>query len=270
MDGIFNDKGMMTREKILEEGLLQLYVLGDLDVSVSDAVESVIANDDTLKQALFEMELDLEQMGLENTTSPPASVKSRLMSAISSEKRVQALSAGNSGKYRLWFKLAAAAAVILFFNSMYLIVKNGKTSQQLNEVTVQLDDLKQNQKLIENAYSDQQSLLAFLSDPNTRQYTLKGNSKMPEAKLVSYINNSAQQVMVNTTGLSKLDDEHDYQLWADVEGEMIDMGVIKLDTPLLAMNYIDHAESLNITIEPKGGSEHPTVSNLISNAYLNN
>jgi len=261
---------MMTREKILEEGLLELYVLGDLDVSVSEAVESVVANDHGLKQLLLEMEEDLERIGLENTTTPPSIVKSKLMSSITPEKAGQRLSAGKSANYQLWFKLAAAAAVILFFNSMYLIIQNGNTSEQLNEVTIQLDDLKQKQKLIENAYGSQENLLAFLSDADTKQYMLNGNSKMPEAQLVSYINDRAKKVMVNTSGLSKLDGEHDYQLWADVEGEMIDMGVIELDTPLLAMNYIDHAESLNITIEPKGGSEHPTVSNLISSAYLNN
>jgi anti-sigma-K factor RskA len=58
-------------------------------------------------------------------------------------------------------------------------------------------------------------------------------------------------------------------MWADVEGEMINMGVINNTENLLAMTYIEDAESLNITIEPAGGSDHPTVSRLISNVYLN-
>lgn len=65
-----------------------------------------------------------------------------------------------------------------------------------------------------------------------------------------------------------LNAEHDYQMWADVEGEMINMGLIDNKKDLLAMNYIENAESLNITIEPLGGSEHPDVSRSISNVYL--
>ena len=91
---------------------------------------------------------------------------------------------------------------------------------------------------------------------------------MPDAKLISYVNDIERSVLVNTSYLPELDEAHDYQMWADVEGEMINMGVIDVTTPMLAMNYIDHSESLNITIEPAGGSEHPTVSRLITNIYL--
>jgi len=45
---------------------------------------------------------------------------------------------------------------------------------------------------------------------------------------------------------------------------MIDMGVIPKNSDMVAMTYIADAESLNITIEPAGGSDHPTVSKLIS------
>ena len=49
---------------------------------------------------------------------------------------------------------------------------------------------------------------------------------------------------------------------------MISMGVLDRTKNLLTMNYIDNAESLNITIEPLGGNDHPTVSRLVSNVYL--
>ena len=91
---------------------------------------------------------------------------------------------------------------------------------------------------------------------------------MPEGKMLSYVNHTTKSVVVNTQRLPKLNNDEDYQMWADVEGEMINMGVISKSSQLLAMNYIDHAESLNITIEPSGGSEHPTVSRLVTNVYL--
>ena len=49
---------------------------------------------------------------------------------------------------------------------------------------------------------------------------------------------------------------------------MINMGILEADQEYIPVRYIDKAESLNITIEPAGGSEHPTVEQLISNIYL--
>ncbi len=92
---------------------------------------------------------------------------------------------------------------------------------------------------------------------------------LPEARVVGYVNNVKKSVVINTKDLPELDDEHDYQMWADVEGVMIKIGIIHKSSDMLAMTYIDSAESLNITIEEKGGSDHPNDSQLVSNIYLN-
>lgn len=92
---------------------------------------------------------------------------------------------------------------------------------------------------------------------------------LPEARVVGYVNNVKKSVVINTKDLPELDDEHDYQMWADVEGVMIKIGIIHKSRDMLAMTYIDNAESLNITIEEKGKSDHPNDSQLVSNIYLN-
>ena len=57
-------------------------------------------------------------------------------------------------------------------------------------------------------------------------------------------------------------------MWSDVEGEMIDMGLLDSNRNLIELKYIDAAESLNITIEPAGGNDHPTVADLVSYVTL--
>ncbi|WP_146608955.1 hypothetical protein [Gelidibacter algens] len=44
-------------------------------------------------------------------------------------------------------------------------------------------------------------------------------------------------VFINTSQLLVLNAEHDYQMWADVEGEMVNIGLIDNKKDLLAMNY---------------------------------
>ena len=92
---------------------------------------------------------------------------------------------------------------------------------------------------------------------------------MPNGKVVSYVNHNTKSVVINTERLPDLDDEHDYQMWADVEGEMINAGIFNGNSfDLQQIKYIAEAESLNITLEPEGGSEHPTVELLQANAKV--
>ena len=100
------------------------------------------------------------------------------------------------------------------------------------------------------------------------QYALKGNDKIPNGFATAYINHEEKSAIVNVQKLPDLPEDKTYQMWADVEGEMIDMGVIDSSKQTLTMNYIKDAESINITIEEKGGSDHPDVSNLIGSVSL--
>lgn len=265
---IFNAKGMMTKDKILKEQLLEQYLIGDLEPAVSDQVELALSKDPSLKAIFNDMELDFEKLGQEQALSVPMGVKEQLMNEISKSKNSEKVRPLKQQRFKTWFSLAAAASVILFLNTIYLIVQNGDIKQELAEITSETEQLKEQQRSLITSYNNQESLLAFISNPNTRQYSLEGNELMPDTKIVSYVNHDEKQVMVNTAAMQKLDQDHDYQMWADVDGEMINMGVINLKEPMLAMTYIDNAESLNITIEPKGGSDHPTVERLISNVYL--
>ena len=97
---------------------------------------------------------------------------------------------------------------------------------------------------------------------------LKGNQTLPESRAVAYINHETKSILVNSQGLPPLEEDKTYQMWADVDGVMVNMGLLPADTELIPLKYIDRAESLNITIEPAGGNDHPTVENLISNVLL--
>jgi hypothetical protein len=43
---------------------------------------------------------------------------------------------------------------------------------------------------------------------------------------------------------------------------------LQTNEELITLKYIDKAESLNITIEPAGGNDHPTVEKLIAYVTL--
>ena len=96
---------------------------------------------------------------------------------------------------------------------------------------------------------------------------VNGNKKARELKAVAYVNPVKKLSYINVRNLPNLPEDQCYQMWAEVNGEMVNLGVIKeiMDKDkLLALPYAEKAVSY-ITIEPKGGNDTPTVQNIVAN-----
>lgn len=257
---------MMDKKNILENGLLEQYLLGELNAKDCEMIEQALASDTDLKAQFDALEKDFEILGLENAITPPKSIKHQLIQDIREAK--ESNNNTNNGNLKFYIGIAASIAVLLMIGSFWMYNQLNDLKQQLEAVEIEKTELNDKLNTINKQIENENALFAILRHPDTEQYILKGNTLMPNGKVVSYVNHSNKTVLINTERLPKLDKEHDYQMWADVEGEMINMGVIAKDQNLMAMNYIEHAESLNITIEPAGGNDHPTVSQLVTNVYL--
>ena len=260
---------MMDKKTILDNGLLEQYLLGELNANECEQIEHVLASDAELKAHFDQLEQDFETLGLENAIAPPPAVKSELLDHIKSssdKSKVVELKSKTNSKWYLG--IAASIAGLLLIGSFWMYNQLNDVKQQLKTVENEKIELNSAIENLNKQIENEKALFATLVHPDTKQYILKGNTLMPDGKVVSYVNHITKSVVINAERLPELDAAHDYQMWADVEGEMINMGVIPKDANLMAMNYIDHAESLNITIEPVGGNDHPTVERLVTNVYL--
>lgn len=258
----------MDKTYILENNLLERYSIGDLDSTERDQVDKALMTYPELKEELLRIESSFEGMAFDNAIDVPAQVKSELMGAITSNSETRTISISPSKSLRPYLNIAASIAILLTVSTAYLFTQLNATKNQLKVVESENIELNNNLNSLNNFLEETNKWYALVNDPDVDKYILEGNNLMPEAKVISYVNDVDKSVVINTAYLPKLDNDHDYQMWADVEGEMINMGVITTETEMLAMTYIDDAESLNITIEPAGGNDHPTVSKLITNIYL--
>ena len=264
----------MNRQDIMDNGMLERYLLGDLNDQEVLAVERILDQDKELKAYYEEMELSFEKMAMENSIEPPSGVKSELMQAVIH----QVENGGNGSKvekadkpsrrYNTKFLVAASLAGVLLLNSVWLYNKWQGSQQNMEELQVETEALKEQLNQIEEQLASSGDLLEKLNSPEVDKHILKGNSLSPESVAIAYVNNNERSVILNCKGLKPLSGNETYQMWADVDGEMIDMGVIPKDVEMVELAYIDKAESLNITIEPEGGNDHPTVERLITNVIL--
>ncbi|WP_299335870.1 anti-sigma factor [uncultured Psychroserpens sp.] len=258
---------MMDKAYILDNGILELYVLGELSESDQQQVDTAISQYPELQSHLDAIEESFEKMAFENAIDIPVNIKSELLNTISNTT-TKTVSIAPQKSLRSYLNIAASITVLLLIGSVYMYSQLNSTKKRLEVVEQENAKLNSNIENLNNYLSETNKWYVAINDPDVQKYVLTGNAMMPEATVISYVNNIDKSVVINTKYLPKLDDDHDYQMWADVEGEMINMGVIDKSKDMLAMNYIDNAESLNITIEPAGGNDHPTVSQLITNVYL--
>ncbi|MDO1499970.1 anti-sigma factor [Winogradskyella maritima] len=260
---------MIDKKRILDEGLLEQYALGHLNDKDQAQIEFAITNDAELKNALDEIEETIELVALENTQEPPKSIKDQLLQSTSTkETKVVSIAPNPNNTYKTYLGIAVALATFLMLSNFWMYSEMQEANQNIEVVNEQNNQLIQDLKSLESQFEENNKWMAVLSDPNAETYVLKGNDTAPTAEIVSYINHDKKSVVINAKTLPELDDEHDYQMWADVDGVMIDMGIIPKGEKLIAMTYIENSESLNVTIEPAGGNDHPTVERLITNVYL--
>ncbi|MGB5666734.1 MAG: anti-sigma factor, partial [Maribacter sp.] len=100
----------------------------------------------------------------------------------------------------------------------------------------------------------------------TKRVNVRGNNNAKDLKAVAYINPVKKLSYINVRNLPNLPEDQSFQMWAEVNGKMIDLGIIDKSTgqeKLLALPYGEHAVSY-ITIEPKGGNNTPTIKNIVA------
>jgi len=259
----------MDKNSIKEDGVLEQYLLGELSDEQSNEIEIILKEDDQLRAYFNELENNFQQLAFENAIVPSKQVKKSLMDKINDETAHQKVIPLQTNKrFSFPFAVAASFAFIFLLSSAWLFNRWQDTKGSFELLQNETTDLRNRITSIEENLNETNKWYQAINTPEAIQFVLNGNEKLPNATAVTYVNHQNKTVILNTKGLPELAENEDYQMWADVDGVMIDMGVISSEKEMTAMKYIDDAHSLNITIEPAGGNDHPTVERLISNVIL--
>ncbi len=248
------------KEKIkifLDTDLLEKYLLGYTTDEESFQVERYIAMYPEVKQTYDELQSNLETFAKMHAIKTPEGLKERIIARIRGEK---------AGRKRFFqYAIAASFAALLFAAASYFFYNQNQNLQQENEiVTNQIELLKEDMKA---GLEDMRNQFIVLQNKNTKRYNVNGNKKAKELKAVAYVNPVKKLSYINVSKLPNLPEDQCFQMWAEVNGEMVNLGVIKEahgQDNLMELPYGNEAVGY-ITIEPVGGNETPTVENIVAN-----
>ena len=241
----------------LESDLLEKYLLGSTNEQENLQVERYIAMHPEVRDMYDELQENLEAFAKMHSLKTPEGLKEKILARIQSE---------NTGRKKFFrYAIAASFAISLFAGASYFFYDQNQSLQEENQmVNNQIELLKEDMK---QGLEDMRNQFIVLHNPKTKKYTVKGNKKAKELKAVAYVNPVKKLSYINVSKLPYLPENQCYQMWAEVNGKMINLGVIQEagdNEKLLPLPYSDEAVGY-ITIEPKGGNVTPTVENIVAN-----
>ena len=171
-----------------------------------------------------------------------------------------------------FYKDSFAACLALLLVSVIAIVNLSSNLNNYKEQVAQLQSSNQNFANQVN-YLDKQveignQAIGVYTNPDNKFVNLAGTPNSPDAKLIIAFNPKEQKVSLDLKSMKMpvTDAEHQYQLWALVDGVPVDLGVFDAEGNGIGfkdMKSIGKAQAFAVTLEPKGGSKNPTLDQMV-------
>ncbi len=238
--------------------LLEKYLIGRASELEIKTIEGLFKTNPEIKATYNKMQSDLELVSQANASEVSGHLLSNILYELDDKPVVSMQTNHKSERKRSWisFTIAASVAAILFAATSYKLHQQNQQLISENQVIVdEIFDLRTDISKNHLTLDQLRTQLDQLNNPETEKYVLKGNRKAKNLKTVVYINSKDKTSMLDVVSLPTLKKEQCYQIWADIQGKMVSLGILnETDRRLQNIPYTKDALGLSITIEPKGGS----------------
>ncbi|MCB0451524.1 MAG: anti-sigma factor [Aequorivita sp.] len=256
----------MTPEEIIASGNLELYVCGALSPEEVTEVEEAIAAHPEVKREIELIEESL--LHLAETVAPPvqAMTWTYILNSIRNVKNI-----GDTKIRTLnWPAITGWAAAILFMGGiMWMLKQTNDLNNSLQVTTTENTVLKEEKATVESQLAENNKTLEILRSKDYLAYTLLGNQAVaPESFAKVYLNNKEKVAYIDVNGLPTPPSGKVYQVWSLKMEPLTPTSVGLIDPENKAGEGIykfvnfPTQEAFGITLEPEGGSQTPTLSQL--------
>ena len=277
---------MENTQIYIESGILELYALGDLTYGERLEVETMVQKYPEVAADLEKVEHSIFAMAENYAIEPAEHIRESFLSKltfddevaesdiqpienitpIANEANVVTLKPSNFYKYSF---AASFTLLLMSLGAIFYLYNNLQHSQQ-QIATLQSSNQSFANKVnyLDNQVKLAQNSISLYANPDIKVVKLAGTANSPSSKMMVMWNVKEQKVMIDMQSMAMPlnDADHQYQLWALVNGKPVDLGVFDVNgalTGMQVMKNIGAAQTFAVTLEPKGGSVNPTMSQLM-------
>lgn len=278
---------MEESKAYIESGILELYVLGQLNAREQQEVEEMAHQFPDIKGEINAIEIAMEQYAVSHAIEPTIGLEKQIFEKITApaeQSQVPAGTPANTAKVvplyedksastirTLKFSLVACIALLVISTAALYSAHDqlNTANEQIASLSTDREKFAATVSYIKNENKDLQEIAAIASDPAWSSVKLAGTKISPQANMMVYWHKKGQHVIVDNTKmeLPENDDTHQYQLWAIVAGKPVDLGVFDAQAQpkklLLPMKEVGNAQAFAVTLEKRGGSAAPTMEKMV-------
>ncbi len=263
-------------KEYISSGIIETYALGLTSAEESRELELLAAEHSEVRDALEACQNELEAFALKEAVTPPATLKNKIWNEIQEQdtasktdnvQETQNVNSGTSSKIALepawqnrnsWIKYLAAASIIGLLVSIGLNIFYKNKAEKYTAKLTQIES-KQDSLVAQN------NLLKVISGPDIIKITLAGVPGHADNKATVYWNGNTKEVYLALNNLPTPPSDKQYQLWAIVDGKPVNAGLYEDNgkmPKIQKVKVIEKAQMFAITLEPKGGSVSPTLTQM--------
>lgn len=253
-------------DDILSSDLLKRYVLGDVTSEEVIKVDLLKVDHSTIRKEIQKLERTIKHTSCNTKANDSTRVKECIIKNISGDEQTLPITFNTKKISNSFSWLKILAGLVLGVAGTWLVM-----TSKLNNTIKVLAEVESDMTKLEKDYDELNQQYSFINHAGTVPYLLEGKSFNKESQVIIYWNEVLQRSQLRVLQLPAISKDQTYQLWADVDGKMESLGVFDPTTAIIDaidMKYIERASSINITVEAKGGRDHPTLEKLMASVSI--
>jgi anti-sigma-K factor RskA len=261
----------LVLKEYISSGVLELYAAGALSESEALEVEAMAEKHPEVRAEIEKIQGALNSYSGLYKKNPSPELRQSILNKIDEIEGVpESQSGGETPQYyrqpAKFNYLMAAVWVFLVLNmigNIYFYRQMKSTEAQLTNISNENKTIRQQYEQIRQDMERKTTDLKMVINRTNKVVDLKGMEISPGSFATVYWNPDTKQVMLNVNKLPVPPSDKQYQLWALKDGKPIDAGVFEMDSDMHMMPVtITDADAFAITLEKKGGSPTPTLTQL--------
>lgn len=258
----------MNVEEYISSGILESYVMDQLSDQARMKVEKAIEESSEIREEVARIEHSFEALAFATAVEPKASLKSSILDQLTEKKEAPVVKMQQKAESP-FLKYAVAASIIVALSAAVIAFnywnKWQDAENKLATIIAQNQDFAANYNSVNQQLDDLKESVAIMNSSQYKRVIMYGTDNAPNALATIYWNESAQKVFLSIQNLMELSQDQQYQLWAIIDGNPVDAGIFdpSIESNLMKMKNIGSgAAAFAITIEPRGGSENPSLETM--------
>jgi len=259
----------MNIQEYISSGILELYVCGALTEEESKEVSKELKKYPEIEKEVEQIENSLNQLSTAAAPYNPnqllAIIKNKLH-LVDNSKTIPIRK--EKKKTNIVLYIGWAASIALLIGLFSVLQDRNQLRENLNVVNAQKAKMEQQINDAHASAEKKEELLAIFRDKNMVTVPLDGQEVAPEAYAAIHWDKQSKKVYIDAKNHPTPPEGKEYQVWSLTLDPLTPTSIGLLsnfsddENKVFMLENINSSQAFGITLEPKGGSESPTMEQL--------